>query len=105
MNGDNLNNIRCEVSRHFRNKKREHQKNKINGLVISSKNKNIRDWYTGTHEFQKSYQLRTNFVMDENGDLLANSHNNSERWKNCFSQLLNVHTISGVRQKYIQLGC
>jgi hypothetical protein len=30
-------------------------------------------------------------VKDENGDLLADSHNISNRWKNYFSQLLNVH--------------
>jgi hypothetical protein len=37
-------------------------------------------------------------VKDENGDLLADSHNILNRWKNCFSQLLNVHNISDVRQ-------
>jgi hypothetical protein len=37
-------------------------------------------------------------VKDENGDLLADSHNILNRWKNYFSQLLNVHKISGVRQ-------
>jgi hypothetical protein len=36
--------------------------------------------------------------MDENGDLLADSHNISNRWKNYFSQLLNVHNVSDVRQ-------
>jgi hypothetical protein len=30
LNGDNLNNVRCEASRHFRNKKREYLKGKIN---------------------------------------------------------------------------
>jgi hypothetical protein len=30
MNGDNLNNVKCEVSRYFRNKKREYLKDKIN---------------------------------------------------------------------------
>jgi hypothetical protein len=37
-------------------------------------------------------------VKDENGDLLANSHNILNRWKNYLSQLLNVHTVSNVRQ-------
>jgi hypothetical protein len=37
-------------------------------------------------------------VKDENGDLLADSHNILNRWKNYFSQLLNVHTVSDVRQ-------
>jgi hypothetical protein len=30
INGDNLNNILCEASRHFRNKKGEYLKDKIN---------------------------------------------------------------------------
>jgi hypothetical protein len=38
MYGDNLNNIRCEASRHFRNKKREYQIEKINELAMNSKN-------------------------------------------------------------------
>jgi hypothetical protein len=37
-------------------------------------------------------------VKDENDDLLADSHNILNRWKNCFSQLLNVHRASDVRQ-------
>jgi hypothetical protein len=36
-------------------------------------------------------------VKDKNGDLLADSHNILNRWKN-FSQLLNVHNVSEVRQ-------
>jgi hypothetical protein len=37
-------------------------------------------------------------VKDENGDLLADSHNILNRWKNYFSQLLNVHSVSDVSQ-------
>jgi hypothetical protein len=37
-------------------------------------------------------------VKDENGDLLADPHNILNRWKNYFSQLLNVHRVSDVRQ-------
>jgi hypothetical protein len=47
INGDNLNNVRREASRHFRNKKREHLKDKIKELATNSKNKNIRDLYRG----------------------------------------------------------
>jgi hypothetical protein len=36
-------------------------------------------------------------VKDDNGDLLANSHI-LNRWKNYFSQLLNVNNVSDVRQ-------
>jgi hypothetical protein len=45
INGDNLNNVRREASRYFRNKKREYLKDKINELATNSKNKNIRDLY------------------------------------------------------------
>jgi hypothetical protein len=74
-NGDNLNNVRREASRHFMNKKREYLKVKINVLATNSKNKNIRDLYRGINEFRKSYQPRNNLVKDENGDLLEDSHN------------------------------
>jgi hypothetical protein len=37
-------------------------------------------------------------VKDENGDLFADSQNILNRWKNYFSQLLNVHNVSDVRQ-------
>jgi hypothetical protein len=47
INGDNLNNIRCEASRHFRNTKREYLKGKINELAMNSKNMNIRILYRG----------------------------------------------------------
>jgi hypothetical protein len=42
-NEDNLSDVRREVSRHFRNKKREYLKDKINELETNSKNKKIRD--------------------------------------------------------------
>jgi hypothetical protein len=37
-------------------------------------------------------------VKDENGDLLADSLNILNMWKNYFSQLLDVHNVSDVRQ-------
>jgi hypothetical protein len=47
MNGDNLDNIRSETSRLFRNKKRDCLKDKIDELARNSKNKNIRDLCRG----------------------------------------------------------
>jgi hypothetical protein len=37
-------------------------------------------------------------VKDENGDLLADSRNILNRWKNNLPQLLNVQNVSDVRQ-------
>jgi hypothetical protein len=75
MNGDNLNNVRHEASRHFRNKKREYLKDKMNELATDSKNKNIRDLYRGIIGFKRGYQPSNNLVKDEIGDLLVDSHN------------------------------
>jgi hypothetical protein len=96
VNGDNLKIVRREASKYFRHKKKEYLKDKINELATDSKN--IRDLYRGINEFKRGYQPRNNLVKDENGDLLADSHNVLIRQKNYFSQLLNVHNVSDVRQ-------
>jgi hypothetical protein len=84
INGDNLNDVIHEASRHFRNKKREYLKDKINELATNSKNKNIKDLYRGINGFKRGYQPTNNLVKDENGDLLTDSHNISNRWKTVF---------------------
>jgi hypothetical protein len=76
INWDNLNNVRREASRVFRNKKKEYLKGKINGLA--------------TNEFKRGYQPRSNLVKDGIGDLLADSHNILNRWKNYFNVTVQV---------------
>jgi hypothetical protein len=49
-------------------------------------------------DFRKDYQPRTNIVQDENGDLVANCHSILARWRDHFSQLLNVLGVNDVRQ-------
>jgi hypothetical protein len=63
-----------------------------------SKNKNIRNLYRGINEFKRGCQPRNNLAKDENGDLIADSHSILYRWKNYFSQLLNVHNVNDVIQ-------
>jgi hypothetical protein len=58
INGDNLQNLRCETNRIFRNKKREYLKGKVNELETNNKNKNIRDLYRGINGFKKGYHLK-----------------------------------------------
>jgi hypothetical protein len=55
----NLGNVTREASRHFRNKKREYLKYKINELESNRKNSNIRDLYGSITKFKKGYQPRT----------------------------------------------
>jgi hypothetical protein len=83
-NKDNLSDVRWEASRHFRNKKREYLKDKINELESNSMNKNIRDLYSGINEFKKGYQPRTNLVKDERSDLLVDPQKILNRWTNYF---------------------
>jgi hypothetical protein len=90
--------VRCEESRYFRSKKSQYMKDKVNELATNSENKNIRDLYRGRHEFISGYELRNNFGKDVKGDLLADSNNVLNRWKNYFSHLLNVHNVSDARQ-------
>jgi hypothetical protein len=43
-------------------------------------------------------------VKDENDDLLVDAHSILNRWTNYFSQLLNVHNVSGVRHIEVHTG-
>jgi NADH:ubiquinone oxidoreductase subunit C len=54
--------------------------------------------YWGIIDFKMGYQSRTTVVKDEKGDLVADSHNILARWRNHFSQLLNIRGVNYVRQ-------
>jgi len=99
-NVDNLNNVRHVTSRHF-TKKEAYLKAKIEELETNSKIKNIRDLYRGINEFKKDYQPRTNTVIDDKGDLDADSHSILARWRNYFSQILNIHGVNDIMQTEI----
>jgi hypothetical protein len=60
-------------------------------------NKNIRNLYKEINECMRCYQPGINLVKDENGDLLTDSSNILNSWKNYFSLLLNVHSLSDVK--------
>jgi hypothetical protein len=47
---------------------------RIKELETSRKRKYIRDLCRGINLFKEGYQVRTNFVNDEKGDLLADFH-------------------------------
>jgi len=100
-NIDNLNNVSYDASRHFRNKKKAYMKAKIEELETDSKFKIIRDLYRGISDFKEGYLSRTIIVKDDKGDLVANPHSILARWRNPFSQILNVHGVNEVRQTEI----
>jgi len=80
-NIDILNNLRREVSRHFRDKKKAYLRAKIEELETNSKIQNIWDLYRGINYFKNGYQPRCNIVKDEKGDLVADSHSIVARWR------------------------
>jgi hypothetical protein len=52
----------------------------------------------GINEFKRGYQTRNTIVKVGNGDLLADIYYSLNRWKNYFSQSLNVQNINDIRQ-------
>jgi hypothetical protein len=104
INGDNLNNVRHEATRYFRNKKREYLKDKINELATNRKNWNIRDLYRGIHEFKRGYQPRGNYMKDKIGDLLADFHTVLSGHKNYISEfLMYIGSVTGLETR--DYGC
>jgi hypothetical protein len=54
-NVDNLNKVRHDASRHFRNKKKAYMKAKIEEIETYSKINNIRDLNRGINDFKKGF--------------------------------------------------
>jgi len=97
-NVDNLNTVRRETSRHFRNKWKGYLKAKVNELETNSKIKNIKDSYRSNSDFKTGYQSRFNIVRDEKGGLVTDCHSIVVRWRKHFSQLFNIHGVHDGRQ-------
>jgi hypothetical protein len=77
-------------------------KGKVTELETNIKNMNIIHFCRGINDIKQSHQARTNTQQDDKGDLVADSHSLLPRWRNYFSQLLNVHGVNDVRQTEIQ---
>jgi len=94
---DNLNYVRCEASRHFRNKKKECLKAKIDEPETNSKI----DLHRSISDFKKGCHPRTNIEKGEKGDLVTDSYSilAGERIVSC--SCLNVHGVNDVRQREI----
>ena len=56
-NVDDLNNVRRDASRHFRNKKKAYLKAKIEVLETNSKINNIRDLFRGINDSRRGTSL------------------------------------------------
>jgi hypothetical protein len=76
-------------------------KAKINELETNSKIKNIWKLYRGIEDFKKGYQPENNIVKYEKRDLITDSYCITGRWRNHFSQLLNIRRVNDVIQRKI----
>jgi hypothetical protein len=52
----------------------------------------------GINDFKRGYEPKTTVVKYKKGDRVADSHSILARWRNHFSQLLNIHVVNDVRQ-------
>jgi hypothetical protein len=97
-NVDNLSNVQREASRHFRNKKKENLKAKIDELETNSNTKNIRDLYRVSIILRRvtSPELIQYVMRSVIG--FAVSHGTLTSWRNHFFQLLNVQAVIDFRQ-------
>jgi hypothetical protein len=84
-------------------KRRNICKLKLRNFKPNSQIANVRDLHRSINDFKRGYQPRTNIVKDEKGNFITDPHSILARWRNHFSQLLNVHELMMLgRQKYIQ---
>ena len=90
------------MSRTLRYKKRDYFKEKLSEMENNSKKINIRDLCKGIKDFKKGYQARINVIKNDNVELLADSNSILNRWKDYFSNLLNVYKDNDVGEIEIQ---
>ena len=100
-NVDNLNNVRREVSRHFRKKRKAYLRAKIEELETNSKIQNFRGLYRGISDLKKGYQPRRNIVKNEKVHLVADSRGIVAGWRKYFFQLFNVRGVKDAGQAEI----
>ena len=72
-NVNNLNNVRCEASRHVSNTKKEYLRAKIDELETNSKIKIIRE-FIGASVILRRVTNLNKYVQDDKGDVVRDSH-------------------------------
>jgi len=77
---------------------KEYLKAEMEEVETKTKTKKIKDLYRGINDSKKGYQPRTNILKDVKRDLVRDFHSILARWRNQFSQLLNVRGVNDIRQ-------
>ena len=63
--------VRCDICRTFKKKKRNYMRAKVNKLEENINNKNIRENYKGINEFKKGYQPRAHVIKKDDGSAIV----------------------------------
>ena len=71
-------------------KKKGKLKPKFRNLKLTVKSKILGTCIGASVTLRRGTRSRTNIVKDDKGDLVADSHSILARWRNYFSQILNV---------------
>lgn len=74
----------------LRKKKREHMMDKLKQIEQENVMNNIRNFYQLTKQQRHGYQSKINIIKDKDGRTLTGTQQIKERWKEYFSELLNV---------------
>ena len=72
---------------------KEYLKAEMEELETKSKTTKIKELYRVINDSKKVYQPRTNILKDVKRDLVTDFQSILARWKNHFSQLLNVRGV------------
>ena len=98
-----LNNVRREASRYFRNKKKKYLKAKIDELETGSKIRNIRDLYMVISDLRR--RVASLELMQQRMRRVIGLQTPTVFWLGGGTSSVNSLSIHGVRrQKYIQLS-
>jgi hypothetical protein len=79
-------------------------KAKIDEPGTNSKIKNIRDLYRDIIDFEEGYQLITNIIKDEKGDLVTDFHSILAKWRPHFSHLSNLQVMDKILETLDTIG-
>jgi len=96
-NVDNLKNVSLETRRYCMNKQGEIWKLNLMSLKQRVRTKNIRDSYMDINGFKNGYQRITDIVKNDKVYQVLDTHRIMSKWRNHFSQLLNISWINVVR--------
>lgn len=89
---------RRETKALFRKKKREKELENLNLMEVDGQNNNIRSFYQRVKKSKKVFTSKTETIKNTDGKTLFNKEEILNRWKEYFSNLLNVENNNTIEE-------